>query len=166
MLTWWTEIHSSGFEWRSLSWRFIELFSWIKYDKKSRKKALDYTSGYLELKECGKQFLTDSSKAHIDIFQSNPEFNRRVTHILQPRKLTVVVIGGISSRGAYYVNNGNAWKLASETQFEKIGELLMKGPSICYYDWNKLILTGGWMPYWRLCNVRYINKEMEKDEEP
>ena len=69
------------------------VLTWINYDKMSRKKALDYTSGYLELKECRKQFLTDSAKVHIDIFQSNPEFNRIVTNILHPRKLTVVLIG-------------------------------------------------------------------------
>ena len=63
------------------------VLSWINYDKKSRKKALDYTSGYLALKECGKQFLTDSAKVHIDIFQNNPEFNRRITHILPSKKI-------------------------------------------------------------------------------
>ena len=123
------------------------VLSWINYDKKSRKKALDYTLGYLELKECGKQFLTDTSKEHIDIFQCNPEFNRKVTHILHPRKLTVVVIGGGYERGEKTYSNTNVWKLGSETQFEEItefpGGLLMTGPSICYYDWNKLILTGG-----------------------
>ena len=39
--------------------------------KKSRKKAMDYTSGYLELKECREEFLTDSAKVQIDLFQSN-----------------------------------------------------------------------------------------------
>ena len=122
-------------------------FSWINYDKKSRKKALDYTVGYLELKECGKQFLTDSAKVHIDIFQSNPEFKHRVTSILHPRKLTVVVIGGGFKRGDGADGNTKGWKLATETQFEEITEfpsdLLMRNPSISYYDWNKLILTGG-----------------------
>ena len=123
------------------------VLSWINYDKKSRKKALDYISGCLELKECREQFLADTAKVHIDIFQSNPEFNRRVKHLLHPRKLTVVVIGGVYKRGENRWNNTNAWKLASETQFEEItefsGDLFMRGPSICYYDWNKLILTGG-----------------------
>ena len=123
------------------------VLSWINYDKKSRKTALDYTLDYLELKECGKQFLTDSSKTHIDIFQSNPEFNRRVTHILQPRKLTVVLIGGALSKGGESYYNTKVWNLGSETHFDDItqivGGLPSKGPSICYYDWNKLIFTGG-----------------------
>ena len=50
----------------------VSVLSWINYDKKSRTRALDYTSDYLELKECREQFLTDSAKEHIDIFQSNP----------------------------------------------------------------------------------------------
>ena len=123
------------------------VLSWINYDKTSRKKALDYTSRYLELKECGKQFLTDTSKVHIDIFQSNPEFKRRVTHFLYPRKLTVVVIGGCIEFGENFFANQKGWKLATETQFVEItklrGDLLKRGPSICYYDCNKLILTGG-----------------------
>ena len=124
------------------------VLSWINYDKESRKQALDYTSGYLDLKECGKQFLTDSAKVHIDIFQSNPEFNRRVKHILQPRKLTVVVIGGgvTTHEKSYY--NRKCWKLGSETQFIDItgipDALLVRGPTICTCDWNKLILTGGY----------------------
>ena len=121
--------------------------SWINYDKESRKKALEYTSGYLELKYCSKQFLTDSAKVHIDTFQSNPEFNRRVTHILQPRQLTVVVIGGVLKRGGGVDFNRKCWKLGSETQFvditEILGDVLLRGPSICYYDMRKLILTGG-----------------------
>ena len=123
------------------------VLSWINYDKTSRKKALDYTSGYLELKECREQFLTDTAKVHIDIFQSNPEFNRRVKRLLHPRKLTVVVIGGYLIRGekGYYNNTG--WKLVNETQFVKVTEisadLRMKNPSICCYDLKKLILTGG-----------------------
>ena len=123
------------------------VFSWINYDKKSRKKALEYTSGYLELKECRKEFLTDSAKIHIDIFQSNPEFNRRVTHILHPRKLTVVVIGGLIKFGWNYIANQKGWKLATETKFVDIteisGDLLIRFPAICYHDLNKLILTGG-----------------------
>ena len=127
------------------------VFSWINYDKKYRKKALDYTVGYLELKECarGKQFLTDSAKVRMDIFQStsNPEFNHRVTSILHPRKLVVVVIGGGIKGGEGYYGNTKVWKLGSEIKFEEItefpGDLLMRAPSICYYDWNKLILTGG-----------------------
>ena len=126
------------------------VLSWINYDKESRKKALDYTSGYLELKEYRKQFLTDTAKEHIDIFQCNPEFSRKVTHILHPRKLTVVVIGGCYKRGKIYYYNRNGWKLASETQFVGItelpGDLLGSGQSICHYDWNKLILTGGLEP--------------------
>ena len=123
------------------------VLSWINYDKESRKKILDYTSGYLELKDCRKQFLTDTAKEHIDIFQCNPEFNRKVTHILHPRKLTVAVFGGGYMRGENMYVNTSAWKLASEAQFVEItelpGDLLLSGPSICYYDWNKLILTGG-----------------------
>ena len=119
----------------------------LGYDKTSRKKALDYTSRYLELKECRKQFLTDTAKEHIDIFQSNPEFNRRVKHLLHPRKLTVVVIGGAIKGSDGFYGNTKGWKLVNETQFMEITEfpsdLLMTGPSICYYDWNKLILTGG-----------------------
>ena len=125
------------------------VLSWINYDKESRKKALDYTSGYLELKYCRKQFLTDSANVHIDIFQSNPEFNRRVTHILHPRKLTVAVIGGAVIPGSYrerYVNI-KGWKLGSEIEFADIteihGDLLKNCPSICYYEGTKLILTGG-----------------------
>ena len=125
----------------------ISVLSWINYDKKSRKKALDYASGYLELKECRKQFLSDSAKVHIDIFQSNLEFNRRVKHILQQRKLTVVVIGGALQRGEKTYTNVKRWMLKSETHFVNItelpGGLLTNGPSICYYDWNKLIFTGG-----------------------
>ena len=109
-------------------------------------KALDYTSGYLELKECRTQFLTDSAKVHIDIFQSNPEFNRRVKHLLHPRTLTVVVIGGYFQRGEKDYNI-KGWKLMSETQFVEVTELpddlLERGPSICHCDWNRLILTGG-----------------------
>ena len=125
------------------------VLSWINYDKTSRKKALDYTSRYLELKECGKQFLTDTAKVHIDIFQSNPEFNRRVTHILHSRKLTVLVIGGGIPRGmSRWVCNRKCWKLASETHFDTITEfpddLLMRLPIMCCYDWSKLILTGGY----------------------
>ena len=123
------------------------VFSWITFDKKSREKALDYISGYLELKECRKQFLTDSAKVHIDIFQNNPEFNRRVTHILHPRKLTLMVIGGARKRGENRYYNIKVLKLRSETQFDNITEipkdLLRRGPSICYYDWNRLLLTGG-----------------------
>ena len=123
------------------------VLSWINYDKRSRKKALDYTSGYLELKECGKQFLTDSAKVHIDIFQGNPEFNRIVTHLLHPIKLTVVVIGGLFKRGANYYGNTIGFKLGSETQFVEITDLptklLERRPSICFYDLRKLILTGG-----------------------
>ena len=123
------------------------VFSWINYDKEPRKKALDYTSGYLKLKECRKQFLTDSAKVHIDIFQSNPEFNRRVTRILHPRKLRVVVIGGALKRGEVIYGNKNSWKLENETKFDYIAEIssnLLRGvPSICFYDLNKLILTGG-----------------------
>ena len=114
------------------------VLSWINFDKKSRKKALDYTSGYLKLKECRKQFLTDSAKVHIDLFQSNPEFNCRVTHILHLKKLTVVVIGGIFKRGEKYPFNIKGWKLGSETQFMEItelpGALLNKDPTICRYD--------------------------------
>ena len=123
------------------------VLSWISYDKKSRKKALDYTSGYLDLKECRKEFLTDSEKMHIDIFQNNPEFNQRVTHLLRSRKLTVVVIGGGFLRGGEKYLCTKGWKLVSETQFAEVTEipweLLGRGPSICFYDRNKLILTGG-----------------------
>ena len=125
----------------------ISVLSWINYDKKSRKRALDYTSDYLELKECREQFLTDSAKEHIDIFQSNPEFNRRVKHILHPRRLTVVVLGGATKRGEKKYGNTKGWKLASETQFVDVpeipGDLLSHWPAICHYDWSKLILTGG-----------------------
>ena len=124
------------------------VLSWINYDKKSRKAALDYTLGYLELKECGKQFLTESAKTDIDIFQSNPEFNRRVTHLLHPRKLTVMVIGGGLKRGEKRYYNINGWMLVGETQFVDITKLpsalLVKAPSICYYNLRKLILTGGY----------------------
>ena len=120
---------------------------WINYDKQSRKKALDYTSVYQRLEECGKQFLTNSAKVHIDIIQSNPEFNRRLTHILHPRKLTVVVIGGALKRGENDYANENVWNLRSETQFVEIAvrpaKLLGRHPSMWYYDFNKLILTGG-----------------------
>ena len=125
------------------------VFAWINYDKKSRKKALDYTLGYLELKECRKQFLTDTAKVHIDIFQSNPEFNRRVKHLLHPRKLTVVVLGGCFYEGGKVIGNQKVWKLASETKFvnftdiPNIPDLLKPCPAICRYDWNKLILVGG-----------------------
>ena len=123
------------------------VLSWINYDKKSRKRALDYTLGYLELKGCGKHILTDSAKVHIDIFQSNPEFNRRVKHLLHPRKLTDVVIGGYFRRGENDCYNIKGWKLVSETQLVEVTELpddlLKSGPSICHYDWNRLILTGG-----------------------
>ena len=143
------------------------VLSWINYDKDSRKKALDYTSGYLELKYCRKQFLTDSAKVHIDIFQSNPEFNRRVTHILQRRQLTVVVIGGVLKRGGGIDFNRKCWKLGSETQIvditEILGDVLLRGPPICYYDMRKLILTGGYL-HWFLCNTGYVNKEMEEGE--
>ena len=124
------------------------VLSWINYDKKSRRKALDYTSGYLELKDCRKQFLTDSVKVHIDIFQSNPEFNRRVTHLLHPRKLTVVVIGGTIEIGKGVYSSSKVWKLVSETNFVEITEIsdefLRRIPSICYFYYNKLILTGGY----------------------
>ena len=123
------------------------VFSWINYDKTSRKKALDYTSGYLDLKECRTQFLMDSVKVHLDIVQSNPEFNRRVTHILQPRKLTVVVIGGAFKKDENIYYNRKCWKLGSNTQFGDITEIpddfLRRGASICYYDLTRLILTGG-----------------------
>ena len=59
---------------------FTSVLSWINYDKKSRKNALDYTSGYLKLKECNKQFLSESTKEHVEIFRSNPEFNKRVCY--------------------------------------------------------------------------------------
>ena len=131
----------------SLEQLLTSVFSWINYDKKSRKKTLNYTLGYLKQKECRKQFLTDSAKVHIDIFQSNPEFNRRITHILHPRKLTVVVIGGAFKRGEVYYGNKNCWNLESETNFDYIagipGNLFKRVPGICFYDLNKLILTGG-----------------------
>ena len=124
------------------------VLSWINYDKKSRRKVLDYLSGYLELKECRKQFLTDSTKAHIDIFQSNPEFNRRVTHILHPRKLTVMVLGGFIEKFESVYTTSKVWKLGSETHFDRFTEipvqLLRTSPSICYAYYNKLILTGGY----------------------
>ena len=123
------------------------VLSWINYDKTSRKKALDYTSRYLELKECREQFLTDTAKVHIDIFQSNPEFNRRVKHILQPRKLMVVVIGGVNTRGGTHYSNRKVWKLGSETQFVEVteipGDFLSSGPSISCCDLNKVLLTSG-----------------------
>ena len=123
------------------------VLTWINYDKKTRKKALDYTSGYLELKECRKQFLTDSAKVHIDIFQSNPEFNRIVTNIFHPRKLTVVLIGGTFRSDGRLNINTKVWKLRSEREFVDIteipGDLLIRIPSACFYDRNKLILTGG-----------------------
>ena len=59
----------------------------------------------------------------------------------------VVVIGGYFKRGEDSYSNIEGWKLVSETQFVEVTELpadlLESGPSICHYDWNKLILTGG-----------------------
>ena len=108
---------------------------------------MDYTSGYLELKECREEFLPDSAKVHIDLFQSNPEFIRRVKHLLHPKKLTVMVIGGALKRGENCYYNIKGWKLLSETQFVDVtelpGDLLIRGPSICHFDLNRLILTGG-----------------------
>ena len=75
------------------------VMSWISYDKMSRRKALDYTLGYLQLTECGKQFLRESAKTHIQTFRNNPECNLRVTGILHPRKLSLVVIGGAFRSG-------------------------------------------------------------------
>ena len=123
------------------------VLSWINYDKESRKKALDYTSGYLKLKYCKKQFLVDSTKQHIDIFRSNPEFNSRVAHMLRPKKLSLVVIGGFSYKSEHAIPNQRGWKLESETKFVEITglpcALLREAPSLCQYGWNKLILTGG-----------------------
>ena len=123
------------------------VLSWINYDKESRKKALDYTSGYLKLKYCKKQFLVESTKQYIDIFRSNPEFNSRVAHMLHPKKLSLVVIGGFSNKGKHAISNQRGWKLESETKFVEITglpcDLLHEAPSICQYGWNKLILTGG-----------------------
>ena len=122
------------------------VLSWINYDKKSRKTALDYTSGYLELKMCKKEFLSESAKEHIEIFRSNPEFNKRVTRMLRPRKLSMVVIGGVFKRHVGVVDrNTKVWTLESETKFEDIisvpKDLLLGYPSICRFDWNKLIMT-------------------------
>ena len=123
------------------------VLSWINYDKMSRKKALDYTSGYLELKMCKTQFLSESAKEHIDIFRCNPEFNKRVTRMLRPRKLSMVVIGGAIFRHRGVVDrNTKVWTLESETKFEDIlstpNGLICGYPSICRYDGNKLIVTG------------------------
>ena len=124
------------------------VLSWINNDKKSRKKALDCTLGYLELKACKKQFLSESAKEHIEIFRSNPKFNRTVNHMLHPRKLSLVAIGGFIMRSADNSRaNMQGWKLESETKFEDITEiphdLLCHAPMICLYGRNKLILTGG-----------------------
>ena len=123
------------------------VLSWIKYDKESRKLALDYTLGYLKLKECTTQFLNESTKEHIEIFRCNPEFNHKVTHILHSRRLRIVVIGGLCIGGNAKVSNVKSWKLLSETQFvditETLNDLIIRGQSICLYDWNKLVLIGG-----------------------
>ena len=123
------------------------VFSWINFDKNTRNKALDYTLRYLELKKCRKEFVADSAKAHIDIFQNNPEFNCEVTHILHPGKLTIVVIGGMLKRGEEISFNTKGWKLMSETKFVDIAEirddLLIRAPGFCLCDLSKLILTGG-----------------------
>ena len=125
----------------------VSVLSWINYDKEYRKMALDYTLQYLELKNCKKQFLSESAKEHIDIFRCNPKFNRIVKDMLHPRKLTLTVIGGVYSNGGESYDNTRGWKLLSETKFVDITEipddLLKRAPSICLYDWNKLILTGG-----------------------
>ena len=128
----------------------MSVLSWIEYDKESRKKALDYTQRYLKLKECGKHFLSESSKEHIEIFRSNPEFNRRVTGMLQPRKLSPVVIGGnIYVLDDTYFFNTTVWQLKSETKFADItnipAHMLNACPIICLYDSNHLILTGGYL---------------------
>ena len=143
------------------------VLSWINYDKESRKKALDYTSGYLKLKYCKKQFLVESTKQHIDIFRSNPEFNCRVAHILHPKKLSLVVIGGVVASGkGDVVANTRGWKLESETKFDdlditEIPDDFLKGvPSICQYDWNKLILTGGIKQY--VCSMFEITTKKWK----
>ena len=71
----------------------------------------------------------------------------RVTRMLQTRKLSIVVIGGFVGRGGSLVANDRVRKLASETMLVEITEihdhLLTHCPSICLYDWNKLIFTGG-----------------------
>ena len=123
------------------------VLSWISYDKESRKNALDYTSGYMKLKYCKKQFLSESTKQHIDIFKCNPEFKSRVAHLLHPKKLSLVVIGGdVIRSGNSVIENTRGWKLESETKFVEItglpSDLLNNAPSICQYGWNKLILTG------------------------
>ena len=149
------------------------VLSWINYDKTSRKKALDYISGYLELKVCGKQFLTDSAKVHIDIFQSNPEFNHRVTQILHKRKTTVVVIGGEFRRNETSCGNTKGWKLGSETDFVDISGIqypavLTRIPTLCRYDWNTLILTGGYDSVFcvKWCMLTKFWKQMESLKVP
>ena len=124
------------------------VLSWINYDKESQKKALDYTSGYLKLKYCKKQFLSESAKQHIDIFRSNPEFNSRVARMLHPQKLSLVVIGGlVMGSSNHIISNPRGWKLESETKFVEITELpsdlLHQYPSICQCGLNKLILMVG-----------------------
>ena len=123
------------------------VLSWINYDKKTRKMALDYTHGYLKLKYCGKQFLSESAKEHIEIFRSNPEFNRRVTHMLHKTKLSPVVIGGRVHTGKNHGTSARVWKQSSETSFVEITgiakELFTIIPTICLYNLNTLILTGG-----------------------
>ena len=62
-------------------------------------------------------------------------------------RFRLVVIGGLFRRSEEIQSNAKGWELKSETGFADIkeipGDLLTKSPSICYYDSNKLILTGG-----------------------
>ena len=59
----------------------------------------------------------------------------------------VMVIGGALKRGENCYYNKKGWKLLSETQFVDVtelpGDLVTRGPSICHFDLNRLILTGG-----------------------
>ena len=58
------------------------------------------------------------------------------------------MIGGGTERSEGPHVNTKCWKLRSETQFVEVTEIphfvVTRGPSICYYDLRKLILTGGY----------------------
>ena len=92
-------------------------------------------------------FLSTSVKEHIEIVRSNPEFNKKVTGMLPPSKLSLVILGGAVIKPEGVMANTKVLKLASETDFVNISQipedLLRSAPTICLYDWNNLILTGG-----------------------